>query len=60
LDKLFVAFKYPETSPTLNVPQPNGVVGASTDDDVIVILETIEGMDKFTARGVPDFDGAIT
>lgn len=59
-DQLLVAFEHPETSTKVNVPQPDGVVAASTHHQCAVVLETgypspvpTQSLYKLACRRIP-------
>ena len=62
-DQLLVALQDPETGPALDVPEPDGVVGAPADDQPVVVLQagdaslvTVQSSHKLARAGGPDLD----
>ena len=60
-DQLLVSLQDPETGPALDVPEPDGVVGAAADDEPVVVLQTgdaslvtVQSSHKLTRAGGPD------
>ena len=59
--QLLMALEDPETGAALDVPEPDGVVGAAADDQSIVVLEagdaslvSIQSSHKLAGAGGPD------
>lgn len=66
-NQLIVSFKNPQTFTAFNIPQPDGKVRTSTDDQVAPILQARdstlvagEGSHKLTRGRMPDLDGPVT
>ena len=66
-DQLLVTLQNPETSSALDVPEPDGVVGTSADDEPVVVLEardtplvTVQCADKLAGARGPNLDGSIS
>lgn len=66
-DELLVALEHPEAGAALDVPQPDGVIGATGDHEPVVILQTgdsslvtIEGPHKLARAGGPHLDGPVS
>ena len=60
-DQLLVALQDPETGPALDVPEPDGVVGAAAHDEPVVVLQAgdaspvaVQSSHKLTRVGRPD------
>jgi hypothetical protein len=65
-DELLVTLEDPETRSTFDVPQPDGVVRRSANDQIVLILEacdaplmTVERSDEFAGRGIPHLDRSV-
>ena len=59
--QLLVALEDPETGPALDVPEPDGVVGAAADDQPVVVLQagdaslvSVQSSHKLARAGGPD------
>ena len=59
--QLLVALEDPETGPALDVPEPDGVVGAAADNQPVVVLQTgdaslvsVQSSHKLARAGGPD------
>ena len=64
-DQLLVTLQDPETGPALDVPEPDGVVGAAADDQPVVVLQAgdaslvaVQGSHKLARAGGPDLTRA--
>ena len=60
-DQLLVSLQDPETGPALDVPEPDGVVGAPADDQPVVVLQagdaslvTVQSPHKLAGAGGPN------
>ena len=60
-DQLLVSLQDPETGPALDVPEPDGVVGAPADDQPVVVLQagdaslvTVQSSHKLAGAGGPN------
>ena len=61
--QLLVALEDPETGAALDVPEPDGVVGAAADDQPVVVLQagdaslvSVQSSHKLARAGGPDLD----
>ena len=62
-----MALEHTEAGAALDVPQPDGVIGATGDHEPVVILQTgdpslvtIEGPHKLARAGGPHLDGPVS